>query len=682
MERMAVFVVEKRKYFLALFAAAVMISIVLAPMVRVNYDHTKYLPADMQTREAISTMEREFGLRGSAQAMVKDVSIPGVLRLKSEMERISGVKNVVWLDDMADVTIPLDFLDQDMVDDYYRDGNALFLITFYEDDHSLKTGSAIEQIGALNDGNIFVRGPAADAFNIQQTASSEILVITLSVIPIFLLILLIATNSWIEPVLFIATIGASVLINMGTNIVVGEISFITQTSASLLQFAVTMDYSIFLLHRFGEERAKGFELKQAITNALKKSFSTITASSLTTIAGFAALMFMRYSIGFDMGLVLVKGVVLSLLSVLLLLPALIVIFEQAVERTRHRPFMPNLKNFSKVVSKLRYVIPAIILLLLLPAFLAQGSNQFLYGGGEISGQTVIEDVFESYNPLVLMVPSGDIAKEADLSSALLHVDHVADVQALATLVDRAIPREMISQSVRDNFQSENYSRVMVLLNTRTEGEAAFAAVENIRRVADRYYPGQYWMLGSSAAISDIKTVVEYDFTITSMVAILAVGFILLITFRSLALPILLVFAIQSAIWFNMAIPYFTGAPLIFIGYMIVSAVQLGATIDYAILLTGRYMEERRVMGRREAAEKAISDSGNSIITSAVIMSAAGFTLGFISSVPSIAALGFLVGRGALLSCLVVLTFLPQLLMMGDGLIKITTLTHRFLKAQK
>ena len=678
MEKIARFIVEKRKLFLLLFAAAGIASIILAPAVEVNYDNTKYLPQDMHTSKSIAVMEQEFGLNGLAQVMVKESTIPEALRLKEEMERIPGVEDVLWLDDFVDLATPLSLADPNLVEQYYKNEIALFQIVFSADDYSIKTGEAIERLEKLNEGNLFMRGPAVDAFRTRQTATSEILVITLLVLPIFLLILLYSTSSWLEPLIFVATIGVSILINMGTNIILGEISFITQASSGLLQFAVTMDYSIFLLHRFGEERARGLETKQAMINALQYSFSSISASSLTTVAGFSALMFMRYGIGFDMGAVLAKGVVLSFIAVLTLLPALIIFFEKAIVRTHHRPFMPDLKRFAEAVVKLPLALPLVAVILPV-AFLAQGSNHFIYGEGLVSGKTEIYEVFGNFNPLVLLVPAGDIQSESALTESLSGAENIRHIESLTTIADSAVPREMLPQALLDNFQSENYARMIVHLDTPVESPSAFAAARDIRSSTRTYYHDHYFLLGTSSAILDIKEVVEDDFTLINMIAILAVGTIILITFRSLAIPVILILAIQASIWINMAIPYFTGAPLLFIGYMIVSAVQLGATIDYAILLTGRYMQYRQTMKKREAAVMAINDAGNSIITSAAIMSAAGFTLGYVSGVPGIAALGMLIGRGALLSCVMVLTLLPQLLMAGDGLIRITTLRHGFLK---
>lgn len=678
MERIAKFIVEKRIYFLWGFIAATILSIYFAQAVRVNYDLTKYLPQDMPTSESLTLMEEEFGINGLAQLMAVDVSIPQALALKEDIKRVTGVESVLWLDDFIDIAKPLELAERQLVENYYKDGNALISIVFSEGDHSLKTGEAIAAIENLRGANTALRGPAVEAYRTRQTASSEVLMITLFVLPIFLIILLFSTGSWIEPVIFIATIGISILINMGTNIFIGEVSYITNASSGLLQFAVTMDYSIFLLHRFGEERAKGHETKQAMINALKLSFSAVSASSMTTVAGFAALMFMRYGIGFDMGIVLAKGVILSLITVMILLPALIILFEKTIERTHHRPFMPDLKKFARGIMKLKIVIPVIALILPV-AFLAQNSNHFLYGDGVVSEKSVIYETFGEYNPLALLVPSGDIQKEAAMARSLEALKNVSGIESLAVIAGNGLPREFLPQTLRDNFETDEFSRMVIYIDAPAESDKSFAVLDGIREIADKFYPGQYFLVGSTSAVSDIRKVVEHDFSITNMIAILAVGAIVLLTFRSISIPVILVLVIQTSIWINMSIPYFTGSPLIFIGYMIVSAVQLGATIDYAILLTGRYMECRRTANPLEAAVSAIADSGNSVITSAAIMSAAGFTLGYISGVPGIASLGMLLGRGALLSCALVLTVLPNLLAAADGLIRRTTLKHGFLK---
>ncbi|MBT9151812.1 MAG: Membrane protein YdfJ [Firmicutes bacterium] len=462
-------------------------------------------PADMQTRQALSTMKAEFGLQGTAQVMVEELSIYQALGLKKSIEEIGGVSQVLWLDDWVDIATPLELMEKALVESYYLDRKALFQVVFQQDDHSLVTAQALRSISLLHNGEISLRGPAVDALATRQVASSEILMVSLFVIPIFLLILVVSTKSWLEPLLYVATIGIAILINMGTNALLGQISFLTQATAGLLQFAVTMDYSIFLLHRFSEERTIGKNPQTAMTYALKHSFSPITASSLTTVAGFAALMFMRYRIGFDMGLVMTKGVLLSWLAVMLFMPALAIRFAPLIEQTEHRSFFPNLSKFAGSVLRLRCVIPLFLLLLPL-AYVAQTSNHFLYGDGGVPTEIRLEESFGIYNPLVLLVRSGDPGREDTLVTKLAELPSVREVQSLAMLADRAIPRSMLPSALVDNFQSEHYTRqsehytrMVVLLNSRTDTAEAFTTVTIIRKIVGTLYPGQYWMLGSAPA---------------------------------------------------------------------------------------------------------------------------------------------------------------------------------------
>jgi len=678
MSRVFEFIVDKRKWILVLFSIATLAGLALWPGVVVNYDTTLYLPDDRPTSQAIARLDQEFGLQGLAQVMAEEQSIISALALKAELERVYGVREVLWLDDFVDLAVPASHIDQELLERYFRHRRALFQVIFTEHDHSLATGEAIAAIMQLEGGRLTMRGPAVDAYRTRQAAASEVSTIILFVAPMFLAILFFSTTSWIEPLLFIAAIGSSILINMGTNFFFGDISYITQASAGLLQFAVTMDYSIFLLHRFSEERAKGQDTRPAMLLALKHSCSAISASSLTTIAGFVALMFMRYSIGLDMGLVLAKGVALSFIAVMTLLPALIMQFEGALLRTTHRPFLPDLAPYARGMLKMRALVLLIILALPI-AYLAQGANDFIYGSGDVAGQGDVEigRIFGPYNPLVLLVPGGDVAREALLSQTLQNLASVSHIDSLSALVERGIPREVLPVGVVDNFSSDNYSRFVVHIRAASESAEAFQVVDETRQNLEAFYPEGHHMVGTSSAIQDIREVVEKDFSTINTVAILAVGLIILAAFRSLALPFILVLVIQGSIWINMAIPYFAEAPLIFIGYMIVSAVQLGATIDYAILLSARYMEHRKRSSKKEAAVRAVADAGCSIITSGAIMGAAGFTLGYISGVPGIASLGMLVGRGALLSVVLVLTLLPHLLVVGDSLIKLTTWQHQF-----
>lgn len=682
LKRMALIIVKRRKFILILFSIITFLSIFLIPVVQVNYNMSEYLPEDMPTKKAMEILDTEFGLNGSAQVMVTGVSIPQAKEIKDKISLVEGVKSVTWLDDMADIRKPIEILDQKVVDGFYKDGAALYQVVFVEDDYSLKVGAALDKIQSVAGGNVAIRGPAVAAKAVRETTSKEIITIVAFVLPVFLLILLLSTSSWFESLLFIAVIGISVIINMGTNFIFGKVSFMTQMSAAVLQFAIAMDYSIFLLHRFAEERATGAGIEDSMRRALYKSFSAISASSLTTVAGFVALMFMRYRIGLDMGLVLAKGILFSLICVLLVLPAMAIMSDKLIERTHHRSFLPSFKKFGHVIVKMRYIIVALLLLIIIPAYRGQSANHFLYGessialseGSELSTEeTLITGIFGSYNPVVLLVPTGNIAKETAVARKLELLDSVGSVQALVTIADSAIAREMLPQKVVDQFETANYSRMIITLNTEVESDAAFKAIDQLTELIKSYYGEDYVLVGASASVQDIKTVVEVDFTTVNLISILAVAFILLFTFRSLLLPGILILVIEASIWINMSIPYFMNSSLNFIGYMIVSAIQLGGTIDYAILLTDRYMDNRKTLEKKEAAAKAVSDAGRSILTSAGILCSAGFILGQVSSIAGISELGTLIGRGALLSSLMVFILLPQLLVIFDRVIQWTTL---------
>lgn len=681
MEMLSELTVKYRKQILIAFSLIIPISLFLSFMVNINYDLGKYLPEDMDTRISIDIMESQFGLSGLAQVMVENINIPQAIKLKERIKEVDGVKRVVWLDDYLDPLQPEECMDKAILEDFYNHGSALFRIEFEEDDYSVRTSDALDEIRAIVGEEAAMGGPAVSKKNLNLTTGREVMTIMLIAIPIFFIILLLSTSSWLEPVLFLAIMGVSVVINMGTNIFFNEISFMTYMTAAILQLAISMDYSIFLLHRFAEERNRAIDNIQAMKNAIARSFSPIAASCLTTVAGFIALMFMRYKIGLDMGSVLAKGIILSMLCVVLLLPALALLLNPLLEATRHPSFIPSFKGFGRIIIKQRFLITGLLLLLAVPSFFAQSSNSFLYGEESVSNaegtmaaaeQQRITDKFGIYNPLILMIPSGDVAKENLFTGKLEALEHIKSVQGLSTLADPAIPREMLPQDTRDYFQSDEYTRIVVEIDAPSESPEAFEAVNGIKCLAAEYYDS-YYIVGSSSSIMDIKEVVETDYTIVNLVSITIISLIILFTFKSLTLPLILVFVIETSIWINMSIPYFMGTQLAFIGYMIISAVQLGATIDYAILMCSRYMENRLSMDKRTAAVRAVSDSTGSILTSAGILCGAGLTVGLVSTVRGISELGILIGRGAAISSMLVMIVLPQLLVIFDSIIMRTTL---------
>ncbi|HOK43107.1 MAG TPA: MMPL family transporter [Thermoclostridium caenicola] len=682
MDRLADVIVKKRRLIFWIFVLLTVLSACFIPEVDINYNLAKYLPSEMRTSKALEIMEKEFSLTGSARVMVEDISLPEAVAIKQRLAGVDGVKSVIWLDDVADIHKPLEYLDSKTVESYYKDGAALFMVEFDEGDYSLNTGKAVSDIQAIIGEKGAVGGSAVTTKFMRESTIREVVSAAIIAAPIIFIILLLTSHSWFEPFIYVVVMGVSVVINMGTNVVFGSISFITQASAALLQFAISMDYAIFLLHRYREEKARGVEPETAMKKAIISSFSSIGASCLTTVAGFVALMFMRYKIGFDMGAVLSKGVLISLLTVIFLLPGITLFTDGLLERTQHKPLLPSLSKLGSGIVRYGAVAIVLLAIIIVPAYRAQASNAFLYGENAMIsvedsefGKKVerIDERFGIYNPLVLLVPRGSIPDEISLADALMEKDYVSSVQTIVTLADPAIPREILPEALLENFTSPNYTRMIINLDLPVESAATLRAVEEIGRMSYGHYGDAYFFLGSSSSVSDVKQVVDRDYSTVSLISICAVGLIILLTFRSLTIPVLLVLVIETSIWMNMAVPYFMDENLSFIGYLVVSAIQLGATVDYAILMTSRYMENRKAYSKKEAAIKALTDSGWSVITSAMILFVACMGVGVASSIRAVSEMILLLGRGAAISCVLVLVLLPQLLIIFDGVIGKTTL---------
>lgn len=682
MERFFRGILNHRKTVVFLFLVCAAAGAVLAGHVRVNYTFADYLPEDTPSTIALNVMNEEFGGGApNARLTAEDQSIPGALKLKEELESIDGVLEVTWLDDAADVTGPLELISKEVLQEYYKEGKACFTITIDSD----KILSTVTKIRAAAGKGAAMEGAAVNTAFGTATTGTEVKKIMMLVIPLCFLILLLTTTSWFEPVLFMATIGIAILINTGTNLFFGEISFVTKAACSILQLAVSMDYSIFLLHRFSACRQEGMDIREAMLSAIRNSFFTITASGATTVIGFAALILMEFRIGPDMGLVMAKAIVLSMVSVLILLPVLAVMSYQIIDKTRHRRLMPDFGTFAKLISKIRIPATLLFLLILLPAFLAQGSNDFRYGASEIFGEETtvyaermqVEKDFGRKNQMVLMVPRGDTAREKALSQEIHEIPQVTNVLSYVDMAGAQVPLEYLEEKTLSKLVSEHYSRMVITVSTKQESDDAFQTVEKLRSLGKAYYGDNYLLAGESATTYDMKDVTTRDMQKVNFIAIGAIFLILLLTLRSLCVPVVLVLVIETSIWINLSIPYFAGEILPYIAYLIISAIQLGATVDYAILMAGRYMEERQFHEKKEALVRAVKNTTLSILTSASILMLGGFMLGAISTNGVLKELGNLVGRGAVLSACMVLAVLPGILYMLDKVIEKTTRNSNF-----
>lgn len=641
-----------------------------------------YLPENAQSTEAIEVMEEEFdGAIPNANVMIYDVSLQEALVYKEKLETIDGVTNVIWLDDVMDIKTPIEVADPEVVESYYQNNNALFSFVIADGEEVRITDEIYEIIGEEN----ALAGEAMDTATQQKMAFTETMYATTLLVPIILIILILSTTSWAEPFFFLMAIGISVLINLGTNIFIGEISFVTQSVAPILQLAVSLDYAIFLLHSFSSYRQKVRDPKEAMQLAMKRSFPAIIASASTTLFGFIALSFMNFEIGSDLGFNLVKGIVISFISVMVFLPAFTIMFYKWIDKTQHRPFLPNLNQVGKGLLKLRYPVLILVILLIVPAFMAQSQTGFIYGIGEQSEETragidiaKIEDEFGKNTQLVLLVPNGDIGKEEQLAQDLLKNDEVKSIMSYVTTVGAAIPPEYMDEEVTEQFYSANYSRFILNTTTEGEGEETFGLIETVEEMTSNYYE-DFYMLGESVTLYDIKSVVTDDNAFVNVMTIVTVALALLVAFKSISLPIVLLLTIQASVWINLAIPYFTQTPLVFIGYLIVSTVQLAATIDYAILLTEDYTLKRKEMPAIQAIKQALNDKFFAILISASILSSVGFILWLTSTNPIVSSIGLLLGRGAVLAFLLVIFFLPALLVLCDKVIEKTTWKANFFK---
>ena len=684
------FILKHRKWIITVFLITTVICTALSTLVGVNYNFADYLPDDAPSTTALNTMEEEYDQPiPNMRVVIYDVTIPEALDYKEKISQATGVKEVLWLDDTIDIYQPLELADADTVDSWYKNQDALFSVTVSSVESEKK--AAISEIrDIIGDENAMAGSAVTDVLSPVHT-SNEIQKIMLIAFPVVFLILLVTTTSWFEPVLFMITIGVAIMLNRGTNLIFGEISFVTNAAGSVLQLAVSMDYSIFLLHRFAENRQERTNVQDAMVKAVKQSVGSVLSSGLTTVTGFAALILMRFKIGPDMGYVMAKAIVLSLICVLCFLPVLAISTYKLIDKTQHRPFYPDFGKFSNVVLKMR--IPALTLaaLIAVPCFLAQGKNDFLYGSSRVYSTQetqmgrdllTVEAEYGASNPLVILVPKGDTAKEQKLGDALKNDKDVSSVISYVNTVGASIPSDFVPEDSLSQLYSEHYSRFVVTLDTEEIEEGWTEKMDEIHNIAESIYGEDALIAGDLASTEDLKNTITVDNTRVNLLAILFVFAILLINFRSVSLPVILTLVIELSIWINLSVPYLQSITLHYIGYLIISSVQLGATIDYAILLTGRYLEERKMRNRREAAKESIRVCVLSLFTSAVILTIAGCVLGAISTNLVLSQLGTLVGRGAVISFFLVLFILPGLLMILDPIIEKTTRKANFYKEEK
>ena len=740
MEKLAAYIVDRRGVVFLLFFIALLFCAFSRNWVQVNDDLTAYLPETTETRQGLDLMNREFTTFGTAQVMVENVTYDHAEQLCRQIEEIEGVKSVTF----------------DHTDKHYAAASALFTVTFdglEEDEVSIK---ALEEIRReLSAYDLYVDSNVGNP--LKAIINQEMLVVDLIAVVIIILVLLLTSRTYAEILVLLLTFGAAALLNMGTNYLMGEISFVTNSIAIVLQLALAIDYAIILCHRYMEEHEQ-LPAREAAVAALAKAIPEISASSLTTIAGLLALCFMKYQLGRDMGTVLIKAILLSLCSVFLLMPGLLIVFSKWIDKTHHRNFVPRISFLGKAVYATRFIMPVLFLGIFVAALIFSSRVNYVYSQYSVSSirqneeqiaSARIRKIFGKTNQMALIIPAGANEKEAALIADIEELSRVESVVGLANIeamdgymltsaltprqfaelteLDFEVARALYASYAAnlddygqivtnlDNYRiplidffdylidkrdevvlsldpdteeklddlkvqiqdaqlmlrSKDWSRIVLELDLPTEGGDSYEYLNVIHGLTARYY-SEYYLLGDTTSCSDLRDSFQNDNLLISVLTVLFVIAVLLFTFRSVGLPLLLILIIQGSIFCNFSLPYLRGDNLFFLTYLIISAIQMGANIDYAIVISSRYMALKERMPLRDAMIETLNQAFPTIITSGTMLASAGIAIGFMTSNETISAIGVYLGVGTLISIFLVMCVLPQILLMGDIVIRKTS----------
>lgn len=739
MQKVAAVIVDRKTFFFLAFIVMAVFCAFSRNWVNVNDDITSYLAKDTETRRGLDIMDSEFTTFATANVMVSSITYDAAAKLAPQIEVINGVHSVEF----------------DATEAHYKNASALFAVTFDGDTTSEVSEKAMDEIKSLlADYDTYISSEVGNPM--EQTIKSEMVVVLGIAVFIIIAVLLFTSKTYMEIPVLLITFGAAALLNMGTNYWFGTISYVTDSIAVVLQLALAIDYAIILCHRYTEER-EHLEARDAAVAALSKAIPEISASSLTTISGLAALSLMHFRLGYDMGIVLIKAIIMSMLSVFLLMPGLLVLFSKLIDKTHHRSFVPKISLWGKLTVKTRYVIPPLFLIIAAAAFVFANRCPYVYGYSTLDtvkqneskiADKMVASTFGTDNLVAMLVPSGSYEKEAQLLNVISAQPEVESAMGLAnieamdgyTVTSALTPRQFaeltdqdieaarllyaayavnekdygqIVSSIDDytvplvdivlflrdqenagyitlerdmsdmldemcaelefglaQLEGENWSRFVIYLNLPEESEETYEFLDTLHGIAGAYY-SDCVLVGESVNARDLRSSFSTDNLLISILSALFVVVVLLFTFRSVGLPLLLIIVIQSSIWINFSVPYLTSSNLFFISYLIVSAIQMGANIDYAIVISSRYLDLKKSMPIKEAMIETLNQAFPTIITSGAMLASAGLIIGRMTSDNTISSIGTCLGRGTIISIFLVMGVLPQILLLGDILIEKT-----------
>ena len=645
---------------------------------RVNYDVLTYLPEDIETMKGQEIMVNDFGTGAFSMFIVDGMESKDVAALKAEIEKVAHVTKVLWYDSVADISMPESMLPDDVYDVFNSDTGTMMAIFFDEGTSADSTMEAIEEIRSIAGKQCFLSGMSAIVTDTKNLAERETPVYVLIAVLLSTLVLGITMDSFFVPVLFLLSIGMAIIYNLGSNIFLGEISYITKALSAVLQLGVTMDYSIFLMHSYEEQQVRfAGDKKRAMAHAISQTFSSVIGSSITTVAGFIALCFMSFTLGKDIGIVMAKGVVFGVITCVTILPSMILCCDKLIEKTKHRPLLPDISRLSDKVTKKYLVYVGIFLILLVPAIYGNSHTDVYYNLDEtlpedlpsiIANEKLKEDY--DMNTTHILLVNSDVPSEK-VSRMLKQIDDVDGVKwalGLDSLVGPGVPSDMLPESITSMLKNDKYQMILINSEYKVASDEVNAQIKDINRIIEKYDKGAM-LVGEGPLTNDLIKITDKDFKTVSAVSIGIIFLIILILFQSPTLPVILVGVIEFAIFVNMGIPFYTGTTLPFVASIVIGTIQLGATVDYAILMTTRYKRERsRGAGKYDAVTTAHKASAQSIIVSALSFFAATIGVGFYSNIDMISSLCTLMARGALISMIVVVFVLPSMFMVFDKVI--------------
>ena len=647
---------------------------------RVNYDILTYLPKDIETMKGQDILLDEFGTGAFSFCVVEGMEPKDISAMREEMAQVDHVKDVIWYDSILDVSIPMEMLPDDLYEFFNnKDADSTLMVVLYDTSMSAdETMEAIETIRGLVKDQCFISGMSAVVTDTKNLSAQEVPIYVLIAVILAVVVLSLTMDSAIMPLFFLLSIGMAIVYNLGSNVFKGEISYVTQALAAVLQLGVTMDYSIFLWHSYEEqqERFNG-DKKRAMAHAISGTITSVVGSSITTVAGFIALCFMSFTLGMDLGVVMAKGVIFGVICCVTVLPSMILVFDKVIEKTKHKPIIPDLGIISKwIVKHYRAFIVAFIIILI-PAVYGYNHTDVYYDLAgtlpesldSITANNKLNDEYDMGATHMILADSHLSSKEAKaMFSEIEKVDGVKMALGYDSLVGPGIPKDIIPDDIKDVLQSENYQLMIVSSEYAVASDEVNAQCEEINNIIKKY-DSNAMLIGEAPCTKDLIEITDEDFTRVSAVSIGAIFFIILLVFKSASLPVILVAVIEFAIFINMGIPCYTHTTLPFIASIVIGTIQLGATVDYAILMTNKYKRARsRGAEKKDAITTALEGSIQSIIVSALSFFAATFGVGMYSNIDMISSLCSLMARGAIISMFVVIFILPSMFMVFDRLI--------------